>query len=131
VLNRVDSVAVHCCHQVYRETPRRSTPLFRLYVGLMGLFKRGRERACVRANRSASFVCVSEGVARRRCASTILRRPTGWVLTIHNGVDTSVFAPGLHRDEARALRARLGIADGRRLAVVRGAWLGPTRALTA
>jgi glycosyltransferase involved in cell wall biosynthesis len=120
VLNRVDSVAIHCCHQVYRETPRRSTPIFRLYVGLMGLIKRAAERACVRANRSASFVCVSEGVAEEMREH--YPEAANRVLTIHNGVDTSVFAPGLHGDEARALRARLGIADGRRVAafVARG-----------
>jgi glycosyltransferase involved in cell wall biosynthesis len=107
VLNRVDSVAIHCCHQVYRAAPRRSTRLLRWYVQLLGVVKRGAERACVRANRSATFVCVSDGVAgemREHYPQAADR-----ILTIHNGVDTRAFAPGAHEREALALRARLGI----------------------
>jgi UDP-glucose:(heptosyl)LPS alpha-1,3-glucosyltransferase len=121
VLNRVDSVAVHCCHAVYRETPRRATPLFRVYVGLMGLIKRAGERWCVRANRSASLVCVSRGVAQemREHYPAAADR----VLTIHNGVDTSMFVPDAYREQARALRAELGISEQRLVAAfVARAW---------
>jgi glycosyltransferase involved in cell wall biosynthesis len=128
VLNRVDSVAIHCCHQVYRAAPRRSTVPFRIYEGLLGMIKRGAERACVRANSTASFVCVSDGVAQemREHYPAAAER----ILTIHNGVDTEAFAPGSHDSESRALRAELGIGDERLIAafVARG-WghkgLGP------
>lgn len=121
VLNRVDSVAVHCCHAVYRETPRRATPLFRLYVGLMGVIKRAGERWCVRANSSASLVCVSRGVAQEMREN--YPAAADRVLTIHNGVDTSMFAPGAHTEQARALRAELGISEQRLVAAfVARAW---------
>jgi glycosyltransferase involved in cell wall biosynthesis len=111
VLNRVDTVAIHCCHQVYRAAPRRSTRPFRRYVQLLGLVKRVAERACVRANRSATFVCVSDGVAAemREHYPQAARR----VVRIHNGVSTQAFAPGAHEREALALRARLGILSER------------------
>lgn len=128
VLNRVDSVAIHCCHQVYRAAPRRATLPFRRYEALLGQIKRGAERACVRANRTATFVCVSEGVAEemRDHYPAAAER----ILTIHNGVDTAAFSPGSHETESRALRAELGIAEDRLIAafVARG-WghkgLGP------
>ncbi len=121
VLNRVDSVAVHCCHQAYTAMPGRPTALFRCYGAVVGLVKRIAERACIRANRPARLVCVSEGVAEEMRAHYpgAARR----VLTIHNGVDTEAFAPGVRAPEAHALRARLGIAPGRRaLAFVGGDW---------
>ena len=44
-------------------------------------------------------------------------------VTIHNGVDTNGFAPGLRSDEARKLRAALEIAEERLVAVfVGGEW---------
>jgi UDP-glucose:(heptosyl)LPS alpha-1,3-glucosyltransferase len=115
VWNRVDSVAIHCCHQVYRAAPTRSSRLFRLNVALGGLVKRVAERAFVRANRRATFVCVSEGVAdeMRDHHPTIRHR----VVTIHNGVDTHAFAPGAHAERALALRASLGISQQRLVAV--------------
>jgi glycosyltransferase involved in cell wall biosynthesis len=120
VLNRVDTVAIHCCHQVYRETPRRSSAIFGAYSALMGAIKRSAERWCVRANRSASFVCVSEGVAEemRQHYPEAAER----VLTIQNGVDTEAFAPARHRAEALALRGDLAIGESRLLAafVARG-----------
>ncbi len=111
VLNRVDAVAVHCCHQVYRAQPSRAGMLFRGYVTAVGLLTRVAERLCYRANRPAAFVCVSEGVAaevREHFPDAADR-----VLTIHNGVDTEAFAPGVREREARSLRAELGIPPGR------------------
>ncbi len=118
VLNRVDAVAVHCCHQVYRAQPSRTGRLFRRYVGAVGLLARVAERLCYRANRPAVFVCVSEGVAveiREHFPDAADR-----VLTIHNGVDTEAFAPGVREHEARSLRAELGIPPGRSVAAFVG-----------
>ncbi|HYM44954.1 MAG TPA: glycosyltransferase family 4 protein [Solirubrobacteraceae bacterium] len=111
VLNRVDTIAVHCCHQVYRAAPNRTGRLFRWYVGVVGLLTRTGERLCFRVNRSATFVCVSDGVAaeiREHYPQT-----AGRVVTIHNGVDTRAFAPGVREREARSLRAELGISPQR------------------
>ncbi len=121
VLNGVDSVSVHCCHRAYRAMPGRPTPIFRLYGALVGALKRAGERLCYRASRAERFVCVSEGVAAEVRANypAIAERVTA----IHNGVDTRAFAPGLRVAEARALRAELGIAQERRVAVfVGGDW---------
>jgi glycosyltransferase involved in cell wall biosynthesis len=120
VLNRVDAVAIHCCHQVYRAAPRRSTPLFRAYVRLLGAVKRTAERLCVRRNRTATLVCVSEGVAEEVRAH--YPAAAARVLTIHNGVDTNVFAPGGREREASALHAKLGLRPERCVAafVARG-----------
>jgi UDP-glucose:(heptosyl)LPS alpha-1,3-glucosyltransferase len=110
VLNRLDAVAVHYCHQVGPANPSRSTPLFRLHVWAAGFLKRLGERVCFKANRPRAVVCVSEGVADevRRFFPALADR----VVTIHNGVDTDGFAPGVRRAEAEALRASLKIPDG-------------------
>jgi glycosyltransferase involved in cell wall biosynthesis len=114
VLNRVDCIAIHCCHQVYRAAPRRPTRLLRWNVAFGGLVKRTAERLCVRANRTATFVCVSEGVAEEM--RTHYPEAAERVLTIHNGVDTEAFAPAAHKEDAMAMRSRLGIAPGRLVA---------------
>jgi glycosyltransferase involved in cell wall biosynthesis len=118
VLNRVDIVAVHYCHQVGPANPSRSTMLFRAHAKLAGLLSRTTERLCFRANSSAIFVGVSDGVAAevREHYPDLADR----VISIHNGVDTAGFAPGVRREEAVALRARLGIAQDRRVAVFVG-----------
>jgi glycosyltransferase involved in cell wall biosynthesis len=128
VLNRVDVVHVHYCHQVGPANPSRSTSLFRGYAKIARLVKRRTERARFRANNSATFVCVSEGVAEevRAHYPELANRVT----TIHNGVDTERFAPGAHRPEARSLRVALGIAEEVPVAVFVGSeWerkgLGP------
>ncbi|HXA53316.1 MAG TPA: glycosyltransferase family 4 protein [Solirubrobacteraceae bacterium] len=121
VLGRVDAIAVHYLHQVGGVTPSRSTTLFRAHVKAAGVFKRVAERVCFRASRTATFVCVSEGLAAelREHFPALAAR----VVTIHNGVDTDAFAPGAGRARAAALRARLGLAEGRLLAVfVGGEW---------
>jgi glycosyltransferase involved in cell wall biosynthesis len=114
VLNRVDVVAVHYCHQVGTATPSRPTRLFRAQVWMASLMKRAGERLCFRVNRPAAFVCVSNGVADeiREHYPAIADR----VLTIHNGVQTQTFAPGLRQQEARAMRTALGIREGRLVA---------------
>ncbi|MDQ6810929.1 MAG: glycosyltransferase family 4 protein [Actinomycetota bacterium] len=121
VLNRVDTIAVHCCHQVYRSPPSSPNPLLRGYVQTLGVVKRVFERVCFGANRSAKFVCVSDGVAQE--VRDHFPQLAGKVLTIHNGVDTGAFAPGVRGEQARALRAELQIAPGRLVAAfVGGNW---------
>jgi UDP-glucose:(heptosyl)LPS alpha-1,3-glucosyltransferase len=118
VLNGVDVVAVHYCHQVGPANPSRSTVLFRLHAALVGRMLRLAERVCFRASAKAAFVGVSEGVAEevREHYPQLAER----VSCIHNGVDTASFAPGAREREARALRERLGIADDRLVAVFVG-----------
>jgi glycosyltransferase involved in cell wall biosynthesis len=121
VVSRVDSIAVHCCHQVHRASPNRPLPLLRWYVKAVGAIARLCERLCFRANRTATFVCVSDGVAAemREHFPELGDR----VVTIHNGVDTSAFAPGTRAREAHALRTRLQLAPERLvLAFVGGDW---------
>jgi glycosyltransferase involved in cell wall biosynthesis len=121
VLNRVDAISVHCCHQVHRASPNRPLPLLRWYVRAVGLIARVCERLCFRANRAATFVCVSDGVAAemREHFPELADR----VVAIHNGVDTDAFSPGTRTREAGALRERLELAPGRLvLAFVGGDW---------
>jgi glycosyltransferase involved in cell wall biosynthesis len=109
VLNRVDVVAVHYCHQVGPANPSRSTMLFRGQVRAAAILKRLGERVCFAVNRAAAIVCVSKGVAEevRRYFPKLAER----VVTIHNGVDTDAFAPGLRAGEARARRAELSLPE--------------------
>ncbi|HUA74438.1 MAG TPA: glycosyltransferase family 4 protein [Solirubrobacteraceae bacterium] len=118
VLNRVDVVAVHYCHQIGPANPSRSSPLFRLHAALVSRMLRVAERLCFRASRGAAFVGVSEGVAAevREHYPELGARTTA----IHNGVDVEGFAPGAREQEARARRAQLGIAPGRLLAAFVG-----------
>jgi glycosyltransferase involved in cell wall biosynthesis len=115
VLNRVDVIAVHYCHQVATPTPSRATPAFRLQVKLAGALKRLGERLCFRVNRDATFVCVSEGL----CEEIVEYYPelADRVLTIHNGIETAGFAPGARGPEAVAMRAALAIAQERLVVV--------------
>jgi UDP-glucose:(heptosyl)LPS alpha-1,3-glucosyltransferase len=128
VLNRVDVITVHYCHQIGPTSASRSTRLLRAHVKLVGLLKRIAERVCLRVNRASTIVCVSEGVAEdiRKYFPRLADR----VLVIHNGVDTDTFAPGMRRDEARELRDSLKIGEDRLVAVFVGSeWerkgLGP------
>jgi UDP-glucose:(heptosyl)LPS alpha-1,3-glucosyltransferase len=115
VLNRLDVIAVHYCHQVGPATPSRATWPFRAHIQMIGILKRTGERVCFRLNRAAALVCVSEGVAEevREHFPELAQRVT----TIHNGIDTATFAPGVSRSEAHTLRARLGIPEQRLIAV--------------
>lgn len=110
VLNRVDVVSVHYCHQVGPANPSRASALFRWQVKLASLLKRWSERLCYPVNRAGAFACVSEGVAEemREHFPALASR----VLTIHNGVDTEAFAPGARAQEGAALRARLEVPAG-------------------
>lgn len=111
VLNRVDVIAVHYCHQVGPAHASRATRLFRVHARIVGLLKRTAERVCFRRNSTARFVCVSEGVAGevRKHYPELADR----VLTIHNGVDAASFVSGARAQEAHALRLRLGIGAQR------------------
>jgi glycosyltransferase involved in cell wall biosynthesis len=118
VLNRVDVIAVHYCHQVGPAHSSRSSGLFRAHAKAVRGIKRVAERLCYRANSSASFVCVSNGVAQemREHYPELADR----MLTIHNGVDTELFTPGARAQDARALRRALGIGEGRLVAAFVG-----------
>lgn len=118
VLNRIDVVAVHYCHQVGPVNPSRSTRVFRGHVRVAGVLKRLGEQLCFRVNRPSAFACVSEGVAEemREHFPTLADR----VLTIHNGVDLEVFAPVAGRERGRALRDSLGIGEERLVAAFVG-----------
>lgn len=118
VLNRADIIAVHYCHQAGPANPSRSSPLYRVHSRLVGWLTRFAERACFRANTDATFIGVSEGVADevREHYPALAEK----VMSIHNGVDTESFTPGVRSDDARALRTKLGIADGRLLAAFVG-----------
>lgn len=118
VLNRVDTIAIHYCHQIGVTTSSRATPPGRAYIKLVGALSRIGERLCFAINRSALFVCVSDGVAdevREHFPATADR-----VLTIHNGVDTRAFAPGARAQEAASLRVSLGVEETRPLAAFVG-----------
>jgi UDP-glucose:(heptosyl)LPS alpha-1,3-glucosyltransferase len=115
VLNRVDVIAVHYCHQVATPTPSRATPAFRLQVKLAGALKRFGERLCFRINRAATFVCVSEGLSEE--IREYFPALTEQVLTIHNGVDTDRFTPGVCHPEAQSMRSALAIDEQRLVAV--------------
>lgn len=121
VLNRVDGITVHCCHQVYGETPSSHTRLARGYARLARLVKRTAERLCFHLNDRATLICVSNGVAeeiREHYPGAASR-----VVTIHNGVDLEAFARGARRTDALALRESLRIPEGRlALAFVGGNW---------
>jgi UDP-glucose:(heptosyl)LPS alpha-1,3-glucosyltransferase len=109
VLNRVDVLAVHYCHQVGPVNPSRASLPFRAQVKLAGLLKRLGERVCFHTNRPRAVVCVSNGVAAevREHFPHLAERVT----TIHNGVDTDLFAPGARSEQATARRASLRIPD--------------------
>jgi UDP-glucose:(heptosyl)LPS alpha-1,3-glucosyltransferase len=80
------------------------------------------EKACYRLRASATFVCVSEGVAEE------MRRyypALETVTRIHNGVDTHAFAPGLRTEDAARMRVRLDIPPDRLVALFIGSeWQG-------
>jgi glycosyltransferase involved in cell wall biosynthesis len=107
VLNPVDVIAVHYCHQLGPATPSRSTRLSRLYIKMVGQMNRVAERMCYERNRSATFACVSEGVAAEMREH--FPKAAERIVAIQNGVDTDRFAPGIRAQEAVAMRATLGI----------------------
>ncbi|HYM54514.1 MAG TPA: glycosyltransferase family 4 protein [Solirubrobacteraceae bacterium] len=121
VLNRVDAIAVHYCQQIGPATPSRSTRLSRAYIRVVAVMNRVAERLCYDANRRATFVCVSEGVADE--LREHFPQAADRVVAIQNGVDVERFAPGGRSEEAVAMRARLGIPRERLVAAfVGGEW---------
>jgi UDP-glucose:(heptosyl)LPS alpha-1,3-glucosyltransferase len=121
VLNRVDIIAVHYCHQVGPAHPSRANILFRANARAAALLGVLAERLCFAVNRPWRFACVSDGVADEVRGS--FRRQADRVVTVHNGVDAVAFSPGRRHLEASAMRARLGIAKDRRVAIfVGGEW---------
>jgi glycosyltransferase involved in cell wall biosynthesis len=120
VLGRVDVVAVHYCHQVGPVNASRASLPYELQVRAAGLLKRLGERLCYRPGRARAFACVSDGVAdeMREHFPRVAER----VITIHNGVDTSSFAPVSAQRRAE-LREPLGIpADALVAAFVGSEW---------
>jgi UDP-glucose:(heptosyl)LPS alpha-1,3-glucosyltransferase len=118
VVNRVDAISIHYLHRVATNTPSRATPLFRAHDRASTVLKRLGERLCLRLCRPSAVVCVSEGVAaevRHHYPSVAAR-----VVTIYNGIDTEVFAPGARSEQASELRERLGIGPGRLIAAFVG-----------
>ncbi len=118
VLNEVDVIAVHYCHQVGPVNPSRASVLFRAQVRAAGVLKRLGERLYYRPGRTSAVVCVSDGVAEEVRAH--FPKLSDRIVTIHNGVDTEAFAPGVRREEARALRSSLRLAEEQHLAVFVG-----------
>jgi glycosyltransferase involved in cell wall biosynthesis len=123
VLGRVDVVAVHYCHQVGPANPSRATLPFRLHARAVAIMNRVGERLCYRIQRTATFVCVSEGVcAEMRHHYPRLRER---LLTIQSGVDTETFAPGRRAEQAHALRASLSVNPDHLVALFVGSeWEG-------
>lgn len=118
VLGHLDVIAVHYCHQVGPANPSRAAWAYRAHATVVARLKRIAERVCFRANRAATFVCVSDGVAQEM--RTHFPELAERVLTIHNGVDTERFAPGRYRAQAQEMRDALAIAPGRLVAAMVG-----------
>ena len=121
--NRVDVIAVHYCHQVGPANPSRSSWGYRTHARLLAVLNRATERLWFRAREATTFVCVCDGVAQevKRYYPDLAAR----VMTIHNGVDTVAFAPGLRVAEAADLRSRLRVGEGRCVALFVGSeWDG-------
>jgi glycosyltransferase involved in cell wall biosynthesis len=123
VLNRVDVVSVHYCHQVGQAHASRVSGLSRGQLGLVRLMKPLGERLGFRRNARATFVCVSAAVAEE--VRTHYPRLRDRIVTISNGVDTERFAPGPRHGDASAMRARLNIEpDALVAAFVGSEWKG-------
>ncbi len=118
ILNRVDLVAIHYCHQVGPATPSRTGWPFRLNARVSALLGQIAERVCFPLNRPRRFVCVSDGVAQeiRENFPDYGDR----VITIPNGVDVDAFTPSSRSEEAAALREALDIDPERRVAIFVG-----------
>jgi glycosyltransferase involved in cell wall biosynthesis len=123
VLNRVDVVSVHYCHQVGPANPSRATPLFRIHARAVSVMNRLGERLCYLMQRTATFVCVSEGVCdEMREHHPRLRER---LATIQNGVDVDLFAPGRRAEAARKMREEMQTTPGRLVALFVGSeWEG-------
>jgi glycosyltransferase involved in cell wall biosynthesis len=111
VCNRVDVVAVHYCQQAGTATASRATLAFRIHIRLAAALRRFGERVCFNRETSATFVCVSDGVAEE--IKEYFPALSDRVLTIHNGIDLDAFNPGSREREAREWRSELGIPEQR------------------
>jgi UDP-glucose:(heptosyl)LPS alpha-1,3-glucosyltransferase len=121
VLNRVDVVTIHYCHQVGPANPSRPNWLFRINARASAQLGKWAERLCFPINRPSRFVCVSDGVAEE--VREHFPKQADRVVTIHNGVDIDAFSPGAHARQATTARAKLGIAAERNVAIfVGGEW---------
>ncbi len=80
-------------------TPSRTTRLTRLYIRLVAGLNKLCERIVFGLNRSAVFVCVSDGVAEEMRSH--FPRARERVMTIHNGVDLEAFSAGSRRPRPR------------------------------
>jgi glycosyltransferase involved in cell wall biosynthesis len=121
VLNDVDVIAVHYCHQVGPVNPSRSSPLFRAHAKVVGLLLGIGERICFARNRDATFVCVSDGVAQEMREH--YPQLAAALTTIHNGVDTETFAPPAALTGASGRRGAAAGDDDRLVAAfVGGEW---------
>jgi UDP-glucose:(heptosyl)LPS alpha-1,3-glucosyltransferase len=121
VLNRVDVVTIHYCHQVGPTNPSRSSWLFRVNAKAAALLGKWAERLCFPINRPSRFVCVSDGVADE--VREYFPKQADRVITIHNGVDIEAFVPGAHEHQAQAMRSTLRIEADRHVAIfVGGEW---------
>lgn len=118
VLNRADFTEIQYCQQVGPATPKRSSLLYRLNARVARPLGQLGERVCFRLNRPWRFVCASEGVAEEMREH--FPRQADRVIAIANGVDIDAFAPGSRSEQARAERAKLGLAPGRLLAIFVG-----------
>ena len=124
ILNKVDAVTIHCCHQGYSKVPAtetrgRASVLHTVSAYLSSLISVWAERLCFRPSRVKTLIAVSAGMADelRRCFPRMRSRIT----IIPNGVDLEEFVPD---SEVRArLRSELNIDQDQLLAVfVGGAW---------
>jgi glycosyltransferase involved in cell wall biosynthesis len=129
LLAPVDVLTVHYLHQVGPTNSDREMLAARANAWLTRRLKPALERVSFRAAKATRYVCVSEGVADevRRHYPELAER----VMTIHNGVDTRAFKPGLRAADAAALGARLSLPEGGLVAAfVGGEWdrkgLAPT-----
>jgi glycosyltransferase involved in cell wall biosynthesis len=119
ILNRVDVVAIHYCHQVGPATPSRASWPFRVNAKVSALLGKLAEKVCFPLNRPRRIVCVSEGVAAevRQYFPALAER----TIAIPNGVDLNAFAPSSRsEEEAAALRMALDIDPEQRVAIFVG-----------
>jgi len=123
VANRVDVISVHYCHQAGPANPSRANWRYRAHARVLRVLNRTFERIWFHAHPETVFVCVSDGVAEE--VKTHYPELSKRVMRIYNGVDPSAFAPALHAREAAELRARLGVAPDRLVALFVGSeWDG-------
>jgi UDP-glucose:(heptosyl)LPS alpha-1,3-glucosyltransferase len=118
ILNDVDIVAIQYCQHVGPTGPSRPSWPYRLNAAVARVIGKIGERVCFPRNDPARFVCASEGVAEE--IREHFPEQADRTITIPNGVDVDVFAPGSRSEEAAALRERLQLSPDRLVAVFVG-----------